>query len=218
LEADITITQTVGYNEDAPFRGTFDGNGHTLNVSIGGGDISGIAPFRYVGDATIHDLHVTGKINGGIHSAGLVGMMTRGTPTLTLNRVWISVDVTSTSTHTAGIVGHARGGNMRINDTRFDGKITSNNTAGSIIGCIIGWGGEGDWTFHRVYNCPQSTPLASYICYCVDSSSGTGKHWGGNSKSSLTITSTGWSDWKTPYYNKTNQHEVVNLMNAEPSG
>ena len=105
-----------------------------------------------------------------------------------------------------------------MNDVRFDGKITTNNDASSIVGCIIGWGGEGSWTFHRVYNCVPSNPVAKYICFCVDSSSGTGKHWGSNSKSSNTITNTTWGDWGVTAYNKSDQNEVMNLMNGEQAG
>ena len=219
LEADITVDGTIGWTESARYRGTFDGNGHTLNVNITGDvhKVRSVAPFRYVGDVTIKDLRVTGKVNGDIHAAGLIGECI-GSPTVTLERVWVSVDVTSASTHAAGIIGHAQAADVYINDTRYDGNIVTNSSNSSIVGCIIGWGGEGGWTFHRVYNCTPSNPKANYICFCVDSSSGTGKHWGSNNWSSLTITNTTWSDWKVTYYNKTNQNEVMNLMNAEKSG
>ena len=219
LEADITVDGTIGWTESARYRGTFDGNGHTLNVNITGDvhKVRSAAPFRYVGDVTIRDLRVTGKVNGDIHAAGLIGECI-GSPTVTLDRVWVSVDVTSASTHAAGIIGHAQAANVYINDTRYDGNIVTNSSNSSIVGCIIGWGGEGGWTFHRVYNCSPSRHIANYICFCVDSSSGTGKHWGSNSKSSLTITNTSWSDWKVTYYNKTNQTEVMNLMNGEQNG
>ena len=75
LMNDITVTSYAGGGNAACYRGTFDGNGHTLNVNIDrtGADNGAAAPFAYVGDATIKNLHVTGTVKGGIHSAGLIG-------------------------------------------------------------------------------------------------------------------------------------------------
>ena len=129
LEADITVDGTIGWTESARYRGTFDGNGHTLNVNITGDahKVRSVAPFRYVGDVTIKDLRVTGKVNGDIHAAGLIGECI-GSPTVTLERVWVSVDVTSASTHAAGIIGHAQAANVYINDTRSDGNSVTNSS------------------------------------------------------------------------------------------
>ena len=217
LEADITTSLGIGVSEDANWLGTFDGNGHTLNVNISRSDGKPCAVFCYAWNANIRNLHVTGKISGGIHSAGLIGCRI-GTPTINVERVWVSTEVTASSTHAAGVIGHVGAADVNMTDVRFDGKIITNNDASSIVGCIIGWGGEGGWTFHRVYNCVPSNPVANYICFCVDSSSGTGKHWGSNDKSSLTITNTTWSDWGVTAYNKSDQNEVMNLMNGEQAG
>ena len=64
------VTTQLGSNE-LPFNGVFDGGGHTLSVNINGGDFA--APFNRVKGAIIHHLHVTGTVNGGLHTAGLVG-------------------------------------------------------------------------------------------------------------------------------------------------
>ena len=217
LEADITTGYGIGLNADTPYRGTFDGNGHTLTVDINRDDGKSCALFCYAGSVTIRDLHVKGKINGGIHSAGLIGCRV-GSPTFTIDRVWISTEITASSSHAAGVIGHVGAATVKMNDVRFDGHITTNNTDGSFIGSIIGWGGEGSWTFHRVYNYEGTGHRARIVGFCIDTGSGSWKYWGSNSKSSLTITSTTWSDWGTTYYNKKDQNEVVNLMNAEKSG
>ena len=217
LEADITTGYGIGLNSDTPYRGTFDGNGHTMTVNINRDDGKPCALFCYAGDATIRDLHLKGKINGGIHSAGLIGCRV-GSPTFTIDRVWISTEITASSTHAAGVIGHVGAATVKMNDVRFDGHITTNNTDGSFIGSIIGWGGEGSWTFHRVYNYEGTGHKARIVGFCIDTGSGSWKYWGRNSKSSLTITSTTWSDWGTTYYNKKDQNEVVNLMNAEQAG
>jgi hypothetical protein len=107
LMNDITVNSYAGRGDAARYRGTFDGNGHTLNVNITRTDGAAAAPFAYVGSVTIKNLHVTGSVNGSTHSAGLIGVAPTGTPTITLDRVWVSTNVTSTSTHAGGIIGHS---------------------------------------------------------------------------------------------------------------
>jgi hypothetical protein len=220
LEADITTDLGIGINPDAPYRGTFDGNGHTLTVDIKRGDGKSSALFCYSGDVTIRDLHLKGKITGGIHSAGLIGQCIAGTSAVTIDRVWISTDVSTNESYAGGIIGHSNEATLVLNDCRFDGSITTNNkNEGSYIGCIVGWCNGGSWTFHRVYNASENSKFTAWrIWFCADSSSGSAKVWGSNSKSSNTITSTTWGDWGVTAYNKSDQNEVVNLMNAEQPG
>ena len=220
LMNDITVTSYAGRGDAAYYRGTFDGNGHTLNVNIDrtGADNGPAAPFAYFGDATIKNLHVTGTVKGGTHSAGLMGHWV-GTPTITIDRVWVSTNVTTSSRYAGGVLGHAGEANVNMTDVRFDGKVVTNNQEdNSYAGSIIGWAHEGSWTFHRVYNASEDTDFSAYwIRFCVYYSSGDeyGRAWGSNSSSSNTITRTTWSDWGTTYYNKSDQTEVMNLMNGE---
>ena len=215
LETDITVNNYVGGGNAAPYRGTFDGNGHTLNVNINN-NVSCRAPFSYVGDVTIKNLHVTGTVRGALHAAGLIGGVWPRTSSVTVDRVWVSTGVTSSSTHAAGVFGHCAAANVYMNDVRFDGKVVTHNQDGNYAGCIIGWGGEGSWTFHRVYNASKNADFTAWrIWFCVDSGSGTAEAWGSNSRSSNTITSTTWDDWGVTAYNKTDQTEVMNLMNGE---
>ena len=212
LEADITTVYGVGLDADAPYRGTFDGNGHTLNVDIKHGNYPS-ALFCYAGDVTIKDLHLTGKISGGMHSAGLIGIAQAGTPTITINHVWVSTEVNTTASHAGGIIGHADRGNVYMNDCLFDGTVKTNNADGSFIGCIIGWANTpGSWCLDRVYNNPSTIPLAQRIYLCLYHH-GTWKRWG-SSERSFTISSINWSDWEVNHYNKKDQNEVVRLMNA----
>ncbi|MBR1410809.1 MAG: hypothetical protein IJ580_06905, partial [Prevotella sp.] len=165
LEADITTGGGIGLNSDTPYRGTFDGNGHTLTVDINRGDGKACAVFCYVGDVTIRDLHVKGKISGGIHSAGLIGVAGGGTPTLTIDRVWVSTEVNVNDSHAGGIIGHSNTANVYLTDCRFDGKVNTNKADYSFAGEIIGWCNGGGWTFHRVYD--QGSPNAHWMFYCI---------------------------------------------------
>ena len=71
LTSDISISTMMG-SVSRPFAGNFNGNGHTIQVDISG-DEGFEAPFRCVQDSVIEDLTVTGSVNGGEFSSGLVG-------------------------------------------------------------------------------------------------------------------------------------------------
>ena len=85
LMADITVaesfdsapTKMVGISENVNFRGTFDGNGHTLTIDYrdNNNNENASAPFRYIRNATIKNLHVTGSITKiqNKNAGGLVG-------------------------------------------------------------------------------------------------------------------------------------------------
>ena len=85
LMADITVEETfdgvptkmVGRGENVNFRGTFDGGGHTLTVKYeDNNNENACAPFRYIRNATIKNLHVAGSItkNYKLFAGGLVGV------------------------------------------------------------------------------------------------------------------------------------------------
>ena len=65
LAADIKVTgQTMG-TEDHPFRGTFDGDGHTLTLAFGSAESylnKSCAPFSFIDGATIKNLIIDGSI------------------------------------------------------------------------------------------------------------------------------------------------------------
>ena len=139
LAANISVTTMVG-NSSNPFKGTFDGCGHTLNVSISGGNYT--APFSCVGAASIRNLKVDGSVTttNGHPCSGLVGF-TNGALTIT--------NCVSSVTFTSGYKGNAadggilglidnNSGNVTIEDCAFMGKIlTTNGTTD--CGGIVGW-------------------------------------------------------------------------------
>ncbi len=209
LEADITTGLGIGLSEDTNWLGTFEGNGHTLNVDIGPSGGKARAVFCYVWTCVIRNLHVTGKVNGGIHSAGLIGSAI-GSPTINIDRVWVSTEVYTGNTHAGGIIGYSKNGTVNMNDCRFDGSVITNWQSGSHAGDIIGWCDGGNWTLHRVYD-KGSTPTAENKYYCWNNT----RSWGTNG-SSFTVTQHNWD--KVNYYNKTNQTEVMNLMNGNLAG
>ncbi len=153
MAADISTTQAVGFLNSIPYRGIFDGNGHTLHVNIDGGTNPSIAPFSHVKDCTIKNLHVEGTVKGAIHSSGLIGSHPDGAYTITISNVRVSTTVNCSSTHVGGFIGHGGSATHLINNCLFDGKLTASgsNTYG---GAFIGW--ENGGTSNRVTNCLEN--------------------------------------------------------------
>ncbi|MBQ7671156.1 MAG: hypothetical protein IJS45_10630 [Clostridia bacterium] len=150
LTKNIKVTTVLGNrpgssdSEDRVFCGTFDGDGHTLEVDI---NVSGFAaPFAIAHNTTIKNLHVTGKVNStSNHATGLVaaskGVSVHDESYLTVQNVTVSVDV-SCNSHVAGVVGHAHKTVITMENVVFDGSIS----ASSIQGGFIGWGGSANNT------------------------------------------------------------------------
>lgn len=84
LAADIKIDQEgmVGPTTGTPFKGIFDGGGHTIKCNISATGTTGAAPFIYINGATIKNVKVDGSVSGANHCAGLVGYAD-GTNTIT---------------------------------------------------------------------------------------------------------------------------------------
>ena len=216
LQADISVSKSVG-SSDTPWRGTLHGNGHTITIDIESGSYSYAALFPKVYSVTITDLHVKGKVNGGEHSAGLIGGATGGSsnqPTITLNHVWVSVETTTTSTHAGGIIGHSDYAVVSMNDVLFDGKVTASSSGGA-VGKIIGWCNGGSWSLQRVYD--NGSGSAEWVRFCIDFSPGRGSWVGWSSNSgSFTVTRDNWQGMNQN--DKTDQSEVVSLMNGKQAG
>ena len=142
LGADIDVSTMAGTSEH-PFSGTFEGAGHTMNVSIsGGGD--GAAPFRYINGATIRNVKTTGTVSGGNHSAGLVGIALGGTNSI--RDCHVAATVSTSESYVGGIVGNGTTSATTISNCLFGGSLSASN-----IGILYGWGEDGGT--HTVENC-----------------------------------------------------------------
>lgn len=149
LAADINIeaADMVG-NTSYPFKGTFDGCGHTINCSISDDTKEGVAPFFYITDATIKNLKVTGTVQAANnHCAGLVGY---ATGTCTIQNCWVATDVKCTGgAYCGGVLGHAQTSVTTISNCLYSGKITGNGS--TAVGVISGWSDVGGNT--TINNC-----------------------------------------------------------------
>lgn len=164
LTADIDIEDKITL-PGGDFKGTFDGNGHTLNVNCSGtGQF--IALFRGTYGATIKNLRVVGSIHNTANwsdnthqnkfTAGLVGNCQAGT--LIQNcviSVTITSDINGDGSH-GGIVGYinnatSEGNKVRIENCLFNGKLLGRNTYN--CGGFVGAGAQNATQYCSIDNC-----------------------------------------------------------------
>ena len=146
LMNDINVNTMVG-TADKPFTGTFDGNSHTITVSLTATDNSFTAPFRVIKNATIQNLKVDGTINDGGHKfcAGFAGdCYGNNTFTNCVSDVTINASIEGDGTHGGFIARNygssATGNNLAtttFNGCAFTGKLLGANTNQSAGFC--GW-------------------------------------------------------------------------------
>ena len=148
LGDNINVSTMVGTNEH-PFKGTFDGDGHTLKLSISDEYNQGTAPFRYISGATIMNVKTIGTVTGNLHCAGLVGFAKDGTNIIKNCEVAASIVCSGGShSHCGGILGHGLSSSTTISNCLFSGSITGATTA---TGIIYGWGDNGTHTIENCY-------------------------------------------------------------------
>ena len=141
LTADIgtasnPVTIMVGTSTNR-FKGTLDGNGYTLTVSLSAGT-NNCAPFDCIEDATITRLRIAGRIETSGKFAAGIAAYTYGSCTISLCRssVVIESSVSGDGTH-GGFVGvTADDCNLTISDCLFDGAINGSGTdkCGGFVG------------------------------------------------------------------------------------
>ena len=219
MAADFSVSSQSCGSEGLEFRGIFDGNGHTLNATWTS-ESAYQSTFRWVKGVTIRNLHVTGSVNGGNLSSGLIGRIV-GNPNVYIDRVWVSANVTSNSNHVGGFIGHAHKAKLYINDCRFDGTLTANDASNSYGGSIIGW------TDHEAIYRYSSTAFNLHRCYengtynsikhvgfCYLYNNGT-YAWGQNAASTLCVSAHDWGEVVSEYRKVTDQTILAAKMNGE---
>ena len=157
LGDDITVTTMAGSGKYA-FKGTFDGDGHTLTFNYTA-DRPNCAPFRITNGATIRNLHATGQIDGGIwhYMGGLVGSASSN---LTIENCRVSTQISSTINGEAGhggIVGYVQYTNYledcNITGCVYDGLIYNSNTWNQTYGCGGFVGGFSQYGYAILEDC-----------------------------------------------------------------
>ena len=138
LYADITVNTILGWKSESPYRGTFDGNGHTLTINYDGSVNSAyngndIAPFRYVTNATIKDLHVVGSISTSGRTAGGLIASVRPNSTVVIDGCRVSATINSSVNGDAtngGFVSIVNtGADVTFRNCKFDGSFDGANSS-----------------------------------------------------------------------------------------
>ena len=214
MDANITITEPVGLDA-YPFRGVFDGNGHTLRVKIDWGNNYYAAPFPSVKEVTIRNLNVIGSVTGHRHTAGLIGHTADSSP-ITIERVSVNANITTKDKYVGGFIGHANSSDVFVTDCKFGGTLTANGASDSYGGAIVGWGENGgSWTMHRVYECGTYNSIG-HAGFCYYNNGGT-VVWGNNSKSTLCISYYNWGEMASDCKD-ISESEAETKMNSEKAG
>ena len=137
LCADITTSNYCGA-DDATYRGTFDGNGHTLTFNKQNYNQQYVGPFYSVGDATIRNLHTAGTITSSQKFVGGIAAWSNGNTIIENCHSSVSIGSTVNGDATnGGIVAVCGGGQLTIVDCLFDGSLTGTNS--NCIGGFVGW-------------------------------------------------------------------------------
>lgn len=137
LADNISVTTMAGSGK-YPFKGTFDGVGHTLTFNYTATAFYS-APFQKTNGTTIRNLHTTGSIQAGDfqNCGGLVG---RAEGNLTIENCRVSIQISTTYSGSAwhgGFVGllSSHYDQCHITGCVFDGLIYNPNYSGTTYGC-----------------------------------------------------------------------------------
>ncbi len=139
-DVDLGDEQTKIGTSSKPYKGVFDGQGHTLTVHLTGGN--DIAPFVSISNAKIKNLHVDGTITvTGMRGSGIASYVAGNS---TIENCRSSVIITTSAGADfdgGGFIGRVNGGyTVSFTNCLFDGQIlkTSNADAFS-CGGFVGW-------------------------------------------------------------------------------
>ena len=143
-DIDISAVKVmIGNTSECAYKGTFDGNGHTLTVGYSTSE-QVTAPIRYAAGATIKNLHVAGTIykEKKKHVGGLVGKA-YGTNHIINCRssVDIQANTDGDGSH-GGFLGDLRDGTTNFTSCVFDGKLRGTRT--KKWGGFVGWVADGE--------------------------------------------------------------------------
>ena len=200
---DFEITTMLG-TDDHPFKGVFDGNGHTLTANIvlgvpSDGNAFAPGPFRRIRNANIRNLHIDGKISTNTNSSenwffpgGLVGDCL-GSGNIVINNCRISTEITGKFVCLGGIVGYTDySARVVMVGCLFDGKLSPSLDIYTSYLAYAGFISFGDYAWTSVYDCVAKGTTENldtdHLAFCRDLNGIPGlitlnSHYGGLSES-----------------------------------
>lgn len=148
LLADIDYTKyksvLFGNNQATAFRGTFDGQEHTITIDVLNNGTSRTGLFAYINAATIKNLIVEGNASSsGNNCVGGLGGRSDGNGTL-IENVIVKTNVTYTGSNgdaTCGGFFANMEGEATLKNCAFLGSIKTGTAEGN--GLLVGWAGSG---------------------------------------------------------------------------
>ncbi len=170
----VKLGTSIGSSEMAgtsshPFKGTFDGQNHTLTFNRTAAE-DFCAPFHYINGATISNLHVEGTITGGTYES-LGGLVGRAEGNITIENCHVSTKISTTHSGAAwhgGVIAQWNGTNATCTVTGcvYDGLIYNPDQASVTTSCrgFIGWdyGNNGIITFTDCLSAPAAYGTGKY--------------------------------------------------------
>ena len=148
LTADIDYTAYkqgfIGVSQSVPFRGTFNGQEHTITIDIVNAGTGRTGLFAYINAATIKNLVVEGSASSaGNNCVGGLGGRSDGSGTL-IENVVVKTAVSYTGSNTdatcAGFFANMES-SATLKNCAFYGSINTGNSEGN--GGLVGWAGGG---------------------------------------------------------------------------
>lgn len=141
-----------------PYKGTFDGQGHTVSglyISAATSDYQGL--FGYVNGGTIQNLAVAGAVTGKFYVAGIVGNLGSGTVSRCVNKATVEG-----RNQTGGVIGRINGtGNVESCYNR--GKVSSPTNSSAYVGGIVGQLDSSNANIEKCYSVAEITGISSNI-------------------------------------------------------
>ena len=175
LTNDISVSTPVGSraneNSNRPFRGIFDGGGHTITVTFTDDGNQGLALFRYINGATIKNLKVAGTIaSSQQHTSGVVGYASGNN---LIENCVVTATLNISSNYAGGIIGHGLNSNTTIQGCAFTGTINGVDGNRGNVGGIWGWSDNATPTLVNCLEAGTYTNIASMHPMGLQSTSGT---------------------------------------------
>ncbi|MBO4892998.1 MAG: InlB B-repeat-containing protein [Prevotella sp.] len=173
LTNDINVTTMVGNSESNSFRGTFDGDGHTLTINYSNNS-DFTAPFRYIQGATFKNLKVTGSITTTMNlAAGIAGLNTGSTATFEQCVTDITFNSSSTTEvgwgaydYHGGFLARSNSANVNLTDCVCGGSVNGSSSTQSKSAGFVGVVENGTVTGTRCLSTTSYTNVTSWNSLC----------------------------------------------------
>ena len=148
-----------------PYRGTFDGNGHTISglyINNSTADDQGL--FGRVNGGTVKNLSVTGNVSGDWYVGGVVGYNNGGTVT---GCIFSGSGSVSGNRYVGGVVGYNSSGT--VTNCAFSGTVT-----GIYVGGVVGGNSGSNGSVEKCHNTGSVNGSVNSVGGVVGENSGSG--------------------------------------------